>query len=43
MGRGAWNLHGHGRLRPQVRQVHAGVDAWGFRPVALAELMRGRC
>ena len=42
MGRGAWNLHGHshGRLKPLPRQVDVGVDAWQFRPVTLAEIVR---
>ncbi len=40
MARGALNLHGHshGRLAPLARQVDVGVDAFGFRPVTLAEL-----
>jgi calcineurin-like phosphoesterase family protein len=44
MGRGAWNLHGHshGRLSPQPRQADVGVDAWGFRPVTLAEILAAR-
>ncbi len=44
MTRGAWNLHGHshGRLKPQPRQADVGVDAWGFRPVMLAQVMAGR-
>lgn len=39
--RGAVNLHGHshGRLKPLARQVDVGVDAWGFRPVTLQELL----
>ena len=42
--RGARQLHGHshGRLKPLPRQVDVGVDAWGFRPVALAELIARR-
>ena len=42
--RGARQLHGHshGRLKPLPRQTDVGVDAWGFRPVALAELLAGR-
>jgi calcineurin-like phosphoesterase family protein len=42
------NLHGHshGRLQPLPRQADVGVDARGFRPVALAEILsrppRGR-
>ena len=41
MGRGAVNLHGHshGRLKPFRRQFDVGVDARGFRPVGLAELL----
>ena len=44
MTRGAWNLHGHshGRLKPQPHQADVGVDAWGFRPVTLAQVMAGR-
>ena len=44
MGRGAINLHGHshGRLRPMIRQFDVGVDARGFRPVQLAELLEQR-
>lgn len=40
MGRGAWNLHGHshGRLPRLAHQADVGVDAWSFRPVALAEI-----
>ena len=43
MAKGAINLHGHshGRLTAMKRQVDVGVDAWGWRPVTLAEL-RGR-
>lgn len=43
-GRGAVNLHGHshGRLKPMTRQYDVGVDARGFRPVALAELLNRR-
>ncbi len=42
--KGAWNLHGHshGRLKPMARQADAGVDAWGFRPVTLAEIVTRR-
>lgn len=38
--KGAVNLHGHshGRLKPMPRQIDIGVDAWGWRPVTLAEL-----
>ena len=40
-GRGAVNLHGHshGRLKPMTRQFDVGVDARGFRPVGLGELL----
>lgn len=40
-GRRARNLHGHshGRLKPMLRQHDVGVDARGFRPVTLAELI----
>jgi calcineurin-like phosphoesterase family protein len=40
MAKGALNLHGHshGRLKPLPRQTDVGVDAWDFRPVALAQL-----
>src|SRR3954464_4834062 len=40
MAKGALNLHGHshGRLKPLPRQTDVGVDAWAFRPVALAQL-----
>lgn len=40
-GRGAVNLHGHshGKLKPLPRQHDVGVDARGYRPVALAELL----
>ncbi len=42
-GRGAINLHGHshGRLKAMPRQYDVGVDARGFRPVTLAELIPG--
>ena len=41
---GAVNLHGHshGRLAPLPRQHDVGVDARGFRPVRLADLIRPR-
>ena len=40
-GRGAVNLHGHshGRLKPMPRQFDVGVDARGFTPVTLAEIL----
>jgi calcineurin-like phosphoesterase family protein len=36
------NLHGHshGRLKPLLRQIDVGVDAWDFRPVRLEQLLR---
>ena len=39
--RGALNLHGHshGKLKPLPRQYDVGVDARGFRPITLAEIM----
>lgn len=39
--RGAINLHGHshGRMKPLPRQFDVGVDARGYRPVTLAELL----
>lgn len=39
--RGAINLHGHshGRLTPLPRQFDVGVDARGFAPVTLAQLL----
>jgi calcineurin-like phosphoesterase family protein len=39
--RGAINLHGHshGRLRPFARQYDVGVDAHGFQPIHLTELL----
>lgn len=41
--KGVLNLHGHshGRLKPLPRQFDVGVDARGFRPVTLAELVGG--
>jgi calcineurin-like phosphoesterase family protein len=41
MGRRAINLHGHshGRLKPLPRQFDVGVDAQGFRPVTVGELV----
>lgn len=41
MARGAVNLHGHshGRLGPFPRQHDVGVDARGFAPVTLADLL----
>jgi calcineurin-like phosphoesterase family protein len=39
--KGALNLHGHshGRLKALPRQIDVGVDARGFRPATLAELL----
>jgi calcineurin-like phosphoesterase family protein len=44
MDKGSVNLHGHshGRLKPLPRQFDVGVDVWGFRPVALRELLAAR-
>ena len=41
MAKGAINLHGHshGRLKRMPRQFDVGVNAWGFRPVTLDELL----
>jgi calcineurin-like phosphoesterase family protein len=41
MAKGSINLHGHshGRLKPMPRQFDVGVDARGFRPVTLEELL----
>ena len=35
------NLHGHshGKLKPLPRQIDVGVDAWGYRPVTLEQLL----
>jgi calcineurin-like phosphoesterase family protein len=43
-GKGWLNLHGHshGRLSRLTRQHDVGVDARGFRPVTLAELVEPR-
>ena len=44
MHRGAWNLHGHshGRLKALRHQADAGVDAWGFRPVTLRDILAAK-
>ena len=44
IGRGALNLHGHshGQLKPIPRQYDVGVDAQGFVPVTLAEILVSR-
>ena len=41
MGKGSINLHGHshGRLKPVPRQFDVGVDARGFKPRRLAEII----
>jgi len=41
MGRGWIDLHGHshGKLKRQTRQFDIGVDAWGYRPVTLGEVL----
>lgn len=40
-GKGTINLHGHshGRLKPMPRQFDIGVDAQGYRPVTLDDLV----
>jgi calcineurin-like phosphoesterase family protein len=40
--KGALNLHGHshGRMKPLPRQFDVGVDARGYRPVTLEQLMQ---
>ena len=42
--RKAINLHGHshGKLKPMPRQLDVGVDARGFRPVTLSQLLNDR-
>ncbi len=44
MGRGAVNLHGHShaKLTPIPKQYDVGVDAQGFRPVTLPEVLASR-
>ena len=44
IGRGALDLHGHShaKLSPMPKQYDVGVDAQGFRPVTLAELLTSR-
>lgn len=41
MHRGSLNLHGHshGRLAPLKRQFDVGVDARGFEPVLMRDLL----
>lgn len=43
IGNGAIQLHGHshGRLKPLTRQVDVGVDACGFRPISLSQILAG--
>ncbi len=40
--KGAVNLHGHshGKLKPMLRQFDVGVDARGFRPVRLDQMLK---
>ncbi len=42
--RGSLDLHGHSHnmLKPLPRQFDVGVDAWGFAPVTLADMLAGR-
>jgi calcineurin-like phosphoesterase family protein len=44
MGKGAVDLHGHSHnmLKPLTRQFDVGVDAWGYRPVALETMLATR-
>ena len=44
IGRGAVNLHGHShnKLTPIPKQYDVGVDAQGFRPVTLTEILASR-
>ncbi|WP_237477917.1 metallophosphoesterase family protein [Lichenibacterium dinghuense] len=44
IGRGAVNLHGHShnKLTPMPKQYDVGVDAQGFRPVTLPEVLASR-
>ena len=44
MHKGALDLHGHshGKLKPMTRQYDVGVDAWAFRPIALADMLGAR-
>ena len=44
MYKGALNLHGHshGALKPLTRQFDVGVDAWGFRPITVPEMLASR-
>ncbi len=39
--KGALNLHGHshGRMKPLLRQIDVGVDAWAFSPIPLEALL----
>ena len=44
MGRGVVDLHGHshGKLKPMPRQFDVGVDAQGFAPVSLQQILASR-
>ena len=44
IGRGALNLHGHshGKLGPMQKQYDVGVDAQGFAPVTLVDILASR-
>ncbi|WP_181706276.1 metallophosphoesterase family protein [Chthonobacter rhizosphaerae] len=44
MGKGWVDLHGHshGKLKAVPRQIDVGVDAWGYRPVTLGEMLAAR-
>ncbi len=44
MGRGAVNLHGHShnKLAPMPKQYDVGVDAQGFQPVTLPDILKSR-
>jgi calcineurin-like phosphoesterase family protein len=44
MGKKSIDLHGHshGKLKPLPRQYDLGVDAWGYRPVTLDEVLARR-
>ena len=41
MAKGAIDLHGHshGAMKPLLRQVDVGVDAWDFRPASLEAVL----
>src|SRR4051812_39617062 len=44
MRKGARNFHGHSHGAPATtaRQADVGVDVWGFRPIALSEILSRR-